>query len=73
MTAAALPNFCAWMNGRFGRGWIVTRRGGEPGTGATDEFRRAKRAYEDMIGCRIYSPEYLAMFHDAPSGREVQS
>lgn len=54
-----LPNFCAWLNGRFGRGWEVTRRGRV----TPADFRRAKREYEALIGCRVYSPEYLDRFY----------
>lgn len=52
--AAPLPKLCRFIADRYGRTWQISPRG--PLTAA--EFRRLKRQYEAMVGCRVYSPEY---------------
>ena len=52
-----LPNFCAYLSERFGPNWVLG-----PSSVSRAEFRIAKRHYEQMIGCRVYSSEYQRMF-----------
>ena len=67
MTGPAMPNFCRWLNQRFGRGWTVRR-----GSVSREAFLAAKSEYERAIGCRVYSAEYRRRFQAGGGGGIVE-